>query len=683
MATPVNPFQAGMGRGNRRRTLQEVEAATKGSNALRDFHRQSTQPVAGLAKVTQWLCNQDDPTQLRKLSTPQSSRRSAVIILDDDDEAPGQRSRSLLGRAGPAAKPARQAPYTSPSSRRFSSNGLKRDVSHLDDSEEVIYVRTSPAPSNLGRPPRSVAVVDLTKSDRPTRQRSSLGNQDQDVMIIDRPVAEARCEMRQLIHGRPRGAEGQPRKRQKRAQAEMAPAPGIRERPVQRNPDAMVERMATPKADTIEASTLLQSVESVTHFFTLATEIRDKIYRHLLVSAKPVQVQRLWEELGRRISPRNLPGGDISSVPRDPRILTVCRRTAEEGARILYSENTFIYILRDPEVVENAGNAGVRRSQRGRNRKEQERSSTKVINLERYGHLIRHLAIELQNNRTETSYEKLMSAALETLIPAGSPRLPSPPRPPCGPIHLHTLAITVSPLFMTSQRAARAAGLGNQDAVLHEGRFLSMVNFFSRGAPVLKALQRVNVDFLRINVIVNSDIKEGHATGTASPWLDLTEDEIDDDDDDGDDSDEPNASSEHRRKRWHLETTIDLRCLPRHLQELARESRLWANDELMQEKRRQLGAEAAEKLTSLRRHIEYACLDPETAVRGEFWEEHGAAESRRRAQRAKEERRFDADAYEVEDASGGGDDDVSIARGMKSLIISIDRVGDELRAYRP
>ncbi|KAK4127551.1 hypothetical protein N657DRAFT_566711 [Parathielavia appendiculata] len=681
MATPVNPFRTPIDRG-KRRTLQEIAAAAKGSNAFKAFHRQSNQPITGHAKVAKWLCDQGDPVQVREPNTRPSSRRSAFIILDDDDEAPGQRPHSLLPHAGAVAKLSPQVPHTPLSSRHFTSKGLKRNVSDLDDSEDVIYVRTSPAPSTPRRPPTTEAVVDLTNSNRPTRQTSLLGHQDDDVIIIDPPAAEIRPQLRQLL-GRPRGAaEVQPRKRRKRAHAGLVPARGILEGPrVAISP----ERMATPEADMIEASTSLRSVESVTHFFTLATEMRDKIYRHLLVSAKPIVVRRLWQELCRPTSRRGLRGDDVNSSPLDPRILIVCRRTAEEGTRILYSENTFLYMLRDPDVVENTGNGVVRRSERGKNRKEEERSSRNVINLKKYGHLIRHMAIELESNRTEISYEKLMSAALETLVPdaPGSPRLPSPPRPPCGPIHLHTLTITISPLFIT-QRAARTAGLGNQDAVIHEGRFLSMVGFFSRGSPVLKALHRVNVDFLRIKVIVNSNIKDGRAGDTASPWVDLTEDEVDgdDEDDDAEDSDESDTSSEYRPKKWHFETTIDLRCLPPHLEELSRGSQLWANDALIQEKRRQQGAEAEEKLVSLRRHMEHACLDPEMALREKFWEETSAAERRRRAQRAKEERRFDADAYYVEDEGGDGDDGRT-ARGMKSLIISIDRVGDELRAYRP
>jgi hypothetical protein len=542
-------------------------------------------------------------------------------------------------------------------------------VIDLDDSEEdVIYVQTTPKPS---------AVVDLTKSNRPKRQTSFLGRQDDDVIIIDPPAAEIRKQLRGLMFGVPRVAEPQSRKRQKRTHEGIVSARGSLERPLQQSREeaaAPVARPeAIPEADTTEASVLLQSVESVTHFFTLATEIRDKIYRHLLVSPKPIQVQRLWTEPRRPTTRRGRRGDDVDITPLDTKILSVCRRTALEGTRVLYSENTFLYLLRDPEVVQNASTGGGRKSERVKARKEKESRS---INLDKYGHLIHHMAIELEPNRTDASYEKLMSAALKALAPT----VASPTAPPRQPIHLHTLTITISPLFQSSQRTVRASAPGNQDVMISEGRFLSMVGFFSRGAPVLKALQRVNVDFLRINVHVNSDVEDGRPRGTAGPWVDLSEDDVDDDSDS--DSEEPNPESEGAQlpKRHHLETTIDLRCLPRHLEALAQKSQLWANDSLMQEKRRQQGREAENKLAQLRRHIEDACLRPEQAVREKTWEEHGAAERRRREQRAKEEARFDADAYDAEDVGGG--DEGRIAMGMKSLIISIDRVCDELRAYR-
>jgi hypothetical protein len=108
---------------------------------------------------------------------------------------------------------------------------------------------------------------------------------------------------------------------------------------------------------------------------------------------------------------------------------------------------------------------------------------------------------------------------------------------------------------------------------------------------------------------------------------------------------------------------------------------LWENDALMPEKRRQQGVKAEAALANLRKHIEEACLKTEGELRRGLWEEHGIAERRRREKRVRDEAKFDGDAYDdkdgVEEGDGRG------LRGMKSLIISIARIRDELRVYRP
>ncbi|KAK4044760.1 hypothetical protein C8A01DRAFT_11833 [Parachaetomium inaequale] len=691
MATQCNPFHAALGHG-KRRTLAEIDAATRDTKTFKSLRRQPVQPIPNHERISEWLSRGVHPggesfVEVNKPGAPQPNRRSPIFIVDDDKESFGQQPRSHAARAGTVARASHRAPYTPPSSRHLSFNGLKRKASNLDDSEEDVIIIQPPS-SIQTRRPRPAPVIDLTKSDRPKRTTSFLGNRDDDVIIIDPPAAEMRRRLRPLLLGTPiatpRGSDIRPQKRRRQTPTASA---SVVERQVQQQPEAAAREPIAPEADVTEAAVLLQSVESMTHFFTLATEIRDKIYRHLLVSPKPIHVQHLWTELARRSTRRGGRGDDVETTI-DTRILSVCRRTALEGIRILYSENTFLYLLRDPEVVE-SGSGGGRRSQRvaGRAWREREQDS-RSINLAKYGHLLRHMAIELEPNRTATSYEKLMSAALETLAPASADSLPSPPRPLCSPIHLHTLTITVSPLLESMNRPVRAPAQGNQDVVIHEGRFLSMVSFFSRGKPVLKALQNLNADFLRINVHVNSDVKDDRSGTANNPWVGQVEDDVDDSDDDSDD-DESDASSAsaQRPKRRHLETTIDLRCLPRHLEALSREpgpvGQIWANDMLMQEKRRKQGAEAEEKVAHLRRHLEDACLRPEFSMLRGIWEDHGAAERRRKEQRAKEDARFDADAYGAGDEGGGEDGDgMRAARRMNSLILSISRVGDGLRAYR-
>ncbi|KAK3296981.1 uncharacterized protein B0H64DRAFT_390907 [Chaetomium fimeti] len=680
MATQPNPFHLALGISNRR-TLAEIEAATIASNGFKRLQREVVPPGPDLSRVSTWLSHQDLHlgeeyfVDVDEPKTPRSNRHSPIFISDNDNESTGQLCGRTV-RADTTVRPAHGVPpYTPPSSRNFSSKGFKRKVSDLDDDvEDVIVVQ--PPPSVRTRRPRPTPVIDLTKGDPPRRTRSFMGHRDDDVMIIDPSAAEMRRGLQSLLRGTAEGSGIPPEKRSRPTHSEPVLAvedPGRR----------AAEEVLRESANRNETVALLQSVESVTHFFTLATETRDKIYRHLLVSPRPIHVQHLWTGLARRSTRRGGRGDGIGATNIDTGILTACRRAAVEGTRILYSENTFLYLLRDPEVVEVA-NGGGRRSKRVANRREQDSRS---INLAKYGHLIRLMTIELESNRTATSYEKLMSAALETLAPNGEESLPSPPRPLCSSIHLHTLTITISPLIEPSHRIVRAPGPGNQDSVIREGRFLSMVGFFSRGAPVLKALQRLDVDFLRINVHVNSDLKDDRP-GTASPWVDLAIDGVDDSDDDSHDESDASSDGPRQPRRRHLETTIDLRYLPRHMEALRQQpgplGRLWENDVLMQEKLQEKGAEAKKTMANLRRHLEDACLRPDFAMRG-IWEDHGAAERRRREQRAKEDARFDADAYDEtgdEDGEEDSEDEDRAARRMKSLIISIDRVGNELRAYR-
>ncbi|KAL2152475.1 hypothetical protein VTH82DRAFT_5659 [Thermothelomyces myriococcoides] len=502
-------------------------------------------------------------------------------------------------------------PCTTSSSIHLSSSRRKRKAAGLDDKvEDVIVVQ--PPPSFRKSYPHPAPLLNPTASHHSDRSMSSFGNRDQDVPVVGTPPSQRRQELRKLALGIPTSSGCRPQKRRRHAPVAAGPeATRVPQPHAHAEPDGSSE----PEADAEETAVLLQrSIVPVTHFFSLATEIRDKIYRHLLVSPKPIHVQHLWTEPARRSTRRGRQGDDIQASTIDTKILAVCRRTALEGTRVLYSENTFFYLLRDPEVVWSSNNG--RRNQRVAGRSQRERNGS-GINLAKYGHLIRHMVIELEPNRTETSYEKLMSAALESLAPATAESLPSPPRPVCRPIYLHTLTITVSPLLQSGHRTMHSSGPNSHDVAGREGRFLTTVGFFNKGSPVLKALQRLKTDFLRINVHINSDIKNDFSVG-----VDSADESSDDDDDMGDDSlDDLSAVGARRQSRKrHLETTIDLRYLPHRLEALRQDpwppSQLWAGDVLVQEERRRKGEEAEATLANLRRHLEEACLKPELALRG-------------------------------------------------------------------
>ncbi|KAJ4302190.1 hypothetical protein N0V88_002326 [Collariella sp. IMI 366227] len=543
MATRVNPFHTGTDCG-KRRTLVQIEADTTGTRAsFQAIQNQPAQPIHEREKVAQWLSHglNFGQSNFIQSSFGQSSfgqnnfGQDNVVDLTGPSIFQPRRYDSFFAQVGgntpvswrPSLQPHKSATYDSPTRSAtqtyLPSRQLKRNAAALDDSsrqfkhkaivldnrdediKEIIFVKTQT------RTPRSSVkvreVIDLTGSDRPRapkRTRSFLGHQDEDVIIIDPPAAEIRGQLRPLLLGTSGDSDARPEKRQKHTHTRLAFARVLHERPARRT--VRVE-VVVPEANTVGVAPPVQSVVLVCHFFRLPTEIRDKIYRYLLVSPKPIHVQHLWTELARRPTRRGRRTSEEVDFTIDTRILSACRGTALEGTRVLYSENTFLYMLRDASEVEKATARRSQRTARGRQNQDQ-----RTINLAKYGHLLRHMAIELEPNRIGTDYEKLMGTALETLAP-GSARTGAPSRcPPCGPIRLHTLTLTISPQWQQSQRTTRAAPAAagnNQDTTTPEPRFLTIVPFFSRGGQVLKALQHLNTNFLRIHVHVNSDRRRG------------------------------------------------------------------------------------------------------------------------------------------------------------------------------
>lgn len=644
------------------------------------------------SRISEWLFDQeasrgsDDFTDLIEPDTPPS--HPPASIMGSKDERGSWRSRNCFAGAPPSA-------------HSSSINMLKRKASHVDEEGEGVIALQSP-PHTARRGPDSTDLVSLLRNSRQRRKMSFMGHQDDDIIIIDPPTADIRCNLRKLSLGiydtptNPPTADALRNPQQlARMRSRSSVRPGNRKRcrraRVKSRPARLAKRMPENKvmvahrANAAEASNALKSVESVTHFFTLATEVRDKIYRYLLVSPKPINVKGLWTEVVRRFSRRraNIDVDDII----DPKILSVCRQTAVEGTRILYSENVFLYLLRDSECVANNTTGGG-----GRNSRNPRERSASIINLARYGHLIRHMSIELEPNRTEASYQELMAKALEALV-SSSAAVGFPSRPLCDSIHLHTLTITVSPLLEPNQRITRLPRPGNQNRMIQDGQYLSVVGSFSRGARVIRALHNINTNFLRINVHVNSNLRHEldiRRRQHREPDASDSEAENGSDDDDAaspsiiSSSSDP-SSHAHRLRRlrpWHLETTIDLRYLPRHTETLGREATqgaIWADDAVVQTRRREKGEEVEKALRNMRLHIEQACLEPDAAIKGGFWEEHRAAERRRREEKARNEVRFDRDAY---DDGNEDEEDRRPQWPAKSLIVSIDRVRGELRAYR-
>lgn len=362
---------------------------------------------------------------------------------------------------------------------------------------------------------------------------------------------------------------------------------------------------ATPKKKSQSTSSSLPA----DYFCSMPTEVRENIFRHLLISNKPIQVSGIWTDLARAIKRRT--GRDRRSRDEededttttiDARILSVCRQTHAEGSRILYSENTFHYRLRDGDSVPSY--ALTPSSPFGRRNTAAARiqdwhttwlasNKTGPINFKRYGPLLRRLHVELEPNRsTDEKYENLLICALEALISR-----------PGVPISLHVLSLSFSPTFTPTTPGGPHG--------------LSTAYFFAPAHRVMRALQQITTNYLHLNIHVDL----AGTVVTHPPTALLPQQPIDPEDSDFD-------ADAHRTR--HLETTIDMRFTPRHMAAVppsdAVAADLWARDALMPGKREARGRRAETCLAQLRRRIEGACADPDAAVRRNWFDDVEDAE---------------------------------------------------------
>ncbi|KAK0651847.1 hypothetical protein B0T16DRAFT_489793 [Cercophora newfieldiana] len=421
---------------------------------------------------------------------------------------------------------------------------------------------------------------------------------------------------------------------------------------------ALQTRTKQPTAKAAQATSTLP----IDYFFTnLSVDVRNEIYRHLLVSHKPIPVNRLWSESSRGSTRRTRRGrgqqadDDTETFIIDARILAINKQAHDEGAQVLYSENTFLYKLRDPHILgggSTSRNAIAAVWATSSHQKAQGIGGRGIINFVKYGHLFRHVAIELEHNRTEIKYDRLLVCALKSLVDRSSLPLNRGVNTqfafPDGEIRLHTLSITISPLLEDRISSRRQSG-DEEEELSWDGRYLSAVKYFSNGHDVIKTLRSINTNFLRVNLHVKTLRDE-------------------DDEDDEAENDEDNA-------RRHLETTIDLRYHTTHLASQRDDGLVGdvLDDDLIQKARNGLGEAAEESLSSLRKRIEFACMAPDEAVAKGWWEDHADAELRRAAHRHRQTMLVEGERRVRQ---------VRKAGSPRSLIITINRASDNgLRAH--
>ncbi|KAK1979303.1 hypothetical protein LZ30DRAFT_726572 [Colletotrichum cereale] len=219
----------------------------------------------------------------------------------------------------------------------------------------------------------------------------------------------------------------------------------------------------------------------------LPIEIRQKIYRQILVVKDPIRVRQGWSA----VYPRNRPMVETS-------ILRACRQIRNEAVDVLYGENTFLYLLRETAklpatnilgeneiVVQHPLMADGPLSEYEDNSEDEyyeddllpaARSTQDPeveIDIRRYGHKFRNLMIVAEPNRFDKGYLLSMANAI------GVFRNLKPLR-----ARVHTITIEITPI--------RQADTGE----------ISFLDFFEKTSEVIRALKGLPCQF--IEVLVNT-----------------------------------------------------------------------------------------------------------------------------------------------------------------------------------
>lgn len=411
------------------------------------------------------------------------------------------------------------------------------------------------------------------------------------------PVKQSRGNLFQ-VQDVLRGAAKQDRKGQSKKQAHIiktftAPPVNLPTPSPSASPASTksVRAFQAPQLEVVPKSHVKLAPRKQTTFFSLSLEVRDKIYGHLLTATIPITVMRGWTQCYGRYR-----GG------LEPAIISVCRQTYEEGIRILYSTNTFLYLIRDagdpiPEALRPEGYASPMAlsldppplselkstNSKGKPRKRQKgpaktkmvaRKSTvgdahRVIYLAKYAHLFRRVDILLESNRDTDQYRVAMAKAIQLLVEFRA--------------NLTSLQFSLTPL--------------ERDAKTKPGQPASqewtVVDFFSSTATEASPKQtKPKDDKLDVmNALRDLTVRLLHFTvyTPASRRLDMTLD------------------------MTHLATDPGL-------------TRLLAQDNLITQQRLETAKASSEAFGNLRFLIEDACANTDEAARGGWWTEYGPPE---------------------------------------------------------
>jgi hypothetical protein len=211
-------------------------------------------------------------------------------------------------------------------------------------------------------------------------------------------------------------------------------------------------------------------------FMGLPAEVREQIYRGLLVSHKPIPVYGSW----RRVYQREKPGLDIN-------ILMVSKKVFAEARGVMYGENTFLYRLRDAPTrshemanIQDLANADIYVPEPGMI--DQESIANKdanplaqpihepgTIDTVKYAQYFRLITVEADSNRSTPSTKEFMADAIKMFAKA-----------PYN-ANIHTLKIIISPSF-------------------EHGKF-TFVDFFEPASELMVALKSLHCEVIHVHIL--------------------------------------------------------------------------------------------------------------------------------------------------------------------------------------
>ncbi|EHK50646.1 hypothetical protein TRIATDRAFT_52857 [Trichoderma atroviride IMI 206040] len=295
-------------------------------------------------------------------------------------------------------------------------------------------------------------------------------------------------------------------------------------------------------------------------FMGIPREIRMKIYRHLLLSEKPITVHGGWKQVHRN---------NQLSLPMS--ILRTCQAVHDEACVVLYGENVFVYLLRDPiypqrAILDLATNddvpSGDNESDSGSEYEDEEGDSLfcndhreRCIDVDKYAHLFRKIVVEAEHNRYSKATQESMAEAIRLFANSGDT------------CNIRTLTVRISPLWNEE---------GYEPA---EGRF-TFIDFFEPNTPVHLAIKALDCQMVHVEILTRYMSRQ--SSNSAITWSE-----------DG----SVRLTVNRRWERFHNVIR----------QGIAHQGVLDERDEVMQLRMREMTNRTSRAIDELARHVEAQC----------------------------------------------------------------------------